>query len=182
MSEVGYIYTPRALTVTQGPFMLRDKLFNRQDGEVDIQPGERLDIPERTRDRSENLTPAGRRIRQKIDQRLKDTAVSPANDNIDAGTIVGAVGTAIVWLFEDYLPGRVAADAEIADVETVDGGIRYTVDSNAMIESQSRFRAILDSGTGITSLWTDEIEVQSIELVKARPVRDTYRYEIVVRS
>lgn len=161
---------------------LREKLFSQDSNEATFQPGSRLDIPERTKEKADELTPKGRDVRTNIDRRLKDSAVNPANENISTGTFVGAVGTLIVWTLEDYLPGQVVAQADVVGVEPVDQGLKYTVDANAMIESQSRFRAILDSGTGVTSLWTDEIDVESVELIKSRPARDTYRYEIVVRD
>lgn len=157
---------------------MADKRFQQDDS--GFQPGKRLNIQGRVRDRANSLTEPGSNVRDKVDRLLKGAPISPANENINTSTVVGAVGTAIVWALEDYLPGRVGADASISDAEVMDDGVLYTIDTNAVIESQARFRSMLDAGTGITSLWTDEMTVESIQLVKQRPARDTYRYEIKV--
>lgn len=145
-----------------------------------IEPGKRLEIPRRARETSNNLTGKGNELRTKLDNRLKNSAVNPANPNITTGTFVGAIGTVIVWLAEDYLPGRVGAEASVSGVDVGEDVITYTLDTDGAIESQARFRSILDAGTGVVSIWTDEIEVTSVETIKERPARDTFRYEIKV--
>lgn len=177
--ETIYLY-PRVTYYELGIHTMRDRIFSEDGNDATFQPGKRLDIPGRARKRTNQITDEGRSIRTQIDERLKDSEVNPANENITTSTFVGAVGTAIVWLLEDYLPGRIGADAEIVGADPSGEGVTYTIDTNAMIESQARFRSVIDAGTGITSLWTDEIEVESIELVKSRPARDTFRYEITV--
>lgn len=147
-----------------------------------LRPGKRLDIPDKAKDVSDSLTPTGRKWRTKIDRRLKNGFVNPSNENITTGTAVGATITAIVWALEDYLPARSGANTEVTNVEREDGKATYTINTNAPLESQARFRSILDSTTGITSLWTDDIEVKDFEVVNKRPSRDTYRYEITVKD
>jgi len=149
-----------------------------QNDEARFQPGSRLGVPEKLKGAADRLTPRGRNIRSSVDNALKNFPVAPANDNITTATVVGAVGTYVVRSFETYAPGDVAASADIASADVQGDSVVYTVDSNAVIESQARFRAILDAGTGLTSLYTDGIEVESMELVNERPARDTYRYKI----
>jgi len=157
--------------------------FLQESDKTIWRPGERLDIQRRSKNRSDKWTKRGRSIRTSIDKRLKNGYIAPANDNITTGTMLGAIGTVIVWTLEDYLPGRVGANTEVVDVEWEGGNtVTYTVDCNAPIESHARFRSMLDSTTGISSLWTDDIEVISVDVVNERVGRDTYRYEITVRD
>jgi len=160
---------------------MKEVNFN-QDNDALITPGSRVDFPERVKNRVDGVTDTGRNIRTRVDQALKDSPVNPANENISSGTFVGAVGTALVWAFEDYLPGRIGSSADLVDLEPSDNGVKYIVDSNAVIESQARFRAILDSSTGVTGLWTDDIDIENFEVINKRPGRDTYRYEIVIAT
>jgi len=147
-----------------------------------LRPGQRLDLKERAEEISKKYTPRGRDVRSSVDSTLDSLPVEPANPNITTSTFAGAIGTFIVWTAEDYLPIRVGADASISNVEVSGNEITYTVDTNAALESQARFRSVLDAGTGVTSLYTDDITVESVELLTPRVGRDTYRYEIVVRT
>lgn len=153
-----------------------------EESNTTIEPGSRIQLQKRIQRRNNKLTPKVRKRRENLNEALQNGLVNPANENISVGTLAGGVGTFIVWLVEDYLPGQIGAQADIVSAEPADGGIKYVVDSNAPLESQARFRAFLDAGTGVTSLWTDEFDVQSVEVIKTRAGRDTHRYEIVVKD
>lgn len=146
----------------------------------EITYGSRIDAKERIQSISDRLEGTGVSLRDRIDQRLNERRIQPANENLQNGTLVGAIGTSIVWALEDYLPARAGADASISNTEIKDDEIVYTIDSNAVIESQARFRSMIDAGTGVSSLWTDDFDIMRVERVKTRPARDTYRYEIAI--
>jgi hypothetical protein len=146
----------------------------------EITYGSRINAKERIQAISDRLEDSGVGLRDRIDQRLNNRRVQPANENLQNGTLVGAIGTSIVWALEDYLPARAGADASVSNTEIKQNEIVYTIDSNAIIESQARFRSMIDAGTGVTSLWTDDFDVRRVERVKTRPARDTYRYEIAL--
>jgi hypothetical protein len=142
--------------------------------------GDRIDVQGRVQSVAETLEEPGSNLRNRINERLNNRRIEPANDNLDDGTLIGAIGTSITWALEDYLPVRAGADASISGVNVKQNEIVYTVDSNAVIESQARFRAMIDAGTGVTSLWTDDFDVRRVERINTRPARDTYRYEIAL--
>jgi len=146
-----------------------------------IQPGRRLEIPDRVRKREEQFREPGFNLRKNFNEFMSNRRVEPANDNIDVNTFVGAVVTYAIYIAEDYAPGRGGASTDIIDMQEEENVLRYTVDTNAAFESQARFKSILTSGTGIASLWIDRFEVEDVKVTKKRPARDTYRYEIAVQ-
>lgn len=144
-----------------------------------IEPGKRLEVPERVRKREKQLRGPGSDFRESISNLARKLPVNPSNENITPDTLAGAIGTFIVYSIEDYLPVRLGASVDILNVEEVNGGAyEYTVNVNSAIEGQARFKAILQAGTGVTSLWIDQFEVTSFEKIKERPARDTYQYKI----
>lgn len=145
-----------------------------------IQPGKRLDIPERVRKREKQFREPGSNLRQNFNEFMANRRISPANDNIDANTLVGAAITYTIYSIEDYVPGRAGASTDIVNMEEGDGKVTYTVDTNAPLKSQARFKSILTSGTGIASLWIDKFDIDDVKVVKERPLRDTYRYKVTV--
>jgi hypothetical protein len=163
------------------PAYLDVKMVSEEDK---IQVGGIVDLQKRAEKRTQQFTPRGSSLREDIDQFLKDRRFEPANTNIDSNTVAGALVVATVYALESYLPGSAGANTEVLSVEEMDGGstYKYTINTNAPLEGQARFRAILDSTTGFTSLYTDEIEIQDFEVIQKRPGRDTYQYEITVST
>lgn len=148
-----------------------------------LEPGKRLNIPERARKLEKQLREPGSNFRDSIDKLTDKSPVSLPNENITPSTTAGAIGTYIVYTVEDYLPVRVGASVDILNVEEVkDGVYEYTINVNSAIEGQARFRAILQAGTGVTSLWVDQFEVTDFEKIKERPARDTYQYKIRIEQ
>lgn len=147
-----------------------------------LQPGKRLNIPERVRKRERQFREPGSNLREEFNDFLSNRRIEPANENIDVNTFVGAAITYAIFAAEDYAPARVGASTDIIDMQEEGDTLRYTVDTNAALESQARFKSILTSGTGIVSLWIDEFRVEDVRVTKKRPMRDTYRYEIVVET
>lgn len=149
-----------------------------------LQVGGIVDLQSRVNKRSSQFTDKGHELRTRFDQFLKDRRFEPANSNIDTNTVVGAAVVGTIYALESYLPGKVGANTEVLNVETEDGGDTYiyTINTNAPIEGQARFRSILDASTGYTSLYTDNIEVVEFETIQERVARDTYQYKVKVST
>jgi len=149
-----------------------------------FQVGGIVDLQSRISERSSQFTDKGHELRTNLDQFLKDRRFEPSNTNIDTNTVVGAAIVGTVYALESYLPGKAGANTEVLNVETEDGGDTYiyTINTNAPLEGQARFRSILDASTGYTSLYTDEIEIVEFETIQERVARDTYQYRVKVSS
>lgn len=148
-----------------------------------LQPGRRLNLPDRASSLERRLRDPGSSLRQSLDNFLANRRIEPANENIDTNTLVGAGATFVVFVLEDYLPVRGGASTDIVEANEMEGGdvIQYVVDTNAPIEGQARLKSLLTTGTGFSSLWIDEFEIKDFKVVRERPLRDTYRYEIEVQ-
>jgi len=152
-------------------------------GDRTFEPGKRLEIPERVRKREKQLREPGSSFRQAISNASDAVPIQPPNENISTNTFTGAVGTYLVYIAEDYLPVRLGADVSISNIDEVgDGRYKYEVNVNAPLEGQARFKAIMQAGTGATSLWVDEFTIDNFEVIKERPARDTYQYEIIIEQ
>lgn len=149
-----------------------------------IEVGDLLDLQGRVSEINQRFAERGHQIRDDFDSFLKDRRFELSNKNIDTNTVAGAAVVGTVYALESYLPGKAGANTEVLSVETEDNGQTYiyTINTNAPLEGQARFRSILDSSTGFTSLYTDEIEVQEFETIQKRVGRDTYQYRIKVSS
>jgi hypothetical protein len=148
-----------------------------------VEPGKRLQIPERVQKRERQLRGPGSDFRESVSELADRLPVNPANENISPDTLAGAIGTFIVYSIEDYLPVRLGASVDVLNVEEVNSGeYEYTINVNSAIEGQARFKAILQAGTGVTSLWVDTFEVTDFEKIKERPARDTYQYKIRIKQ
>lgn len=148
-----------------------------------LEPGDRLDIPERARKNSSRLRPVAKGLRDAINE-VGGNVINLPNENIDDGVGIAALATAVAYVAEDYLPIRLGASISTVDIEEVEGQEQtfdYTLDVNAALENQARLKAKVQSGTGFTSLWSDKLEVLDYEEIATRPARDTYRYKIRVQ-
>lgn len=104
------------------------------------------------------------------------------NRNFGGGITVGLVEAGVALVLEDTLGIPFGSDTEIVDSQPVSGGTQYTVNIDAPTENMARARAFLEANTGFTSVLTDLLEVQSVDVLRTRTVRDTYQVEIVVRD
>jgi len=146
-----------------------------------LKPGRRLNVPERVKRREEQARGPLSDFRGRLESAARRLPVEPPNENITTDTMIGAIGTFIVFTAEDYLPVRLGASVSITDSEKIsENEYRYVVDVNAPLEAQARFKALMQTGTGAVSLWVDEFEIESFERIKKRPARDTYRYELKI--
>jgi hypothetical protein len=94
------------------------------------------------------------------------------------GSGAGAVGAAVLTIVEDTVGVPFGGSVDVINVEETNRGARYTVNVNAPTENIAESRAFIDSSTGFLSYFTDEYQVQDVEIENERVLRDTYQYEI----
>lgn len=146
----------------------------------EIQVGQFLKLSRRVSDRVNAKAEAGHEVRTYVGDRLVEVSPNFDNENFNKGTITGAFVSAIAAVVNEYVP--IAADTEIVDSEPVQDGTRYTVNVDSPLESQARFRAMLESGTGWTSYLTDEFDMEDPQAIHKRPARDTWQVEVTVKE
>lgn len=104
------------------------------------------------------------------------------NRNFGGAVGVGVVEAGIALILEDTLGIPFGSDTEVVDSEPISGGTRYTVNVDAPFENMAKARAFFEANTGFASLLTDLLQVDSVNTLKTRALRDTYQIEIVVRD
>lgn len=104
-----------------------------------------------------------------------------SQDLVD-GQLFAIATAAVAEVINSGLRVPFGADSQIHDSETLSDGVRYYVDVNAPFKSTAEGRATIDSGTGFTSFFVDDIEVEDVKRINTRPGRDTYRVTLVVRD
>lgn len=123
-----------------------------------------------------------RRIRNKPGQVLQRRFPQFPNRNFGGGVAVGTVEAGVALILEDTLGIPFGSDTEIVDSQAVSGGMKYIVNIDAPFENMARARAFLEANTGFTSLLTDLLKVENVDVVNTRTIRDTYQIEIVVED
>jgi len=121
-----------------------------------------------------------RNLRSNIDGSIEGIVPRVPNRNIGGGVGVGFLEAAVAAVIDEYVP--LAAEADVVNVESTDMGMEYTVNVNAPFENMARARAFIDSGTGFTTILTDELDVQDVEVLKTRPLRDTYQIKLLIQD
>lgn len=150
--------------------MVRNRLRNALDREPIWRK-----INDRIRDKSSNL-------RNTPGERLANSFPQFPNRNIGGGVAVGIVEAGVAIVLERTLGIPFGAETEISDVSTTNRGTVFTVNVNSPFENMARARAFIESGTGFTTLLTEEMNVQSVEVLKTRTLRDTYQIEILIEN
>lgn len=149
-------------------------------------------VGERVRRRL-NSKPIWRRAENIVDDTLHNVRNAPGdalrknipevdNRNFGAGLAVGTVEAAVALVLKETIGIPFGSDVEIVDTEPAQGGVIYTVNVDAPFQNMAQAQAFFESGTGFTSLLTDQIDVQSAEVLRTRPLRDTYQVEILVED
>lgn len=131
---------------------------------------------------SDAVTDSAHGIREVPDNAIQRNTPDIPRRNLGGGTLVGAVTAAVATVVEDTVGVPFGASSDIVDSESVEGGIKYTVNVNAPIETMAEARASIDSTTGFTSFLTDRIKVDNVEIEKTRILRDTFQVEVIVRD
>lgn len=125
----------------------------------------------------------GYRVRNAPGERLRKRIPSFENRNFGGGVAVGTIEAAIAVILEETVGVPFGSDTEIIHVEPVEGRANvYTVDVDAPFENMASAKAFFESQTGFSSLLTDLIEVEDVEVLKTRPLRDTYQVKIRVED
>lgn len=114
--------------------------------------------------------------------RLRSRFPPLENRNVGGGIAVGALEAAVAIVLKDTLGVPFGSDIEISDVQPADRGNIYTVNVDAPFENMARAEAFFEAQTGFTSLLTDQIDVSEVEVLRKRPLRDTYQIKIRVED
>lgn len=129
--------------------------------------GDRLD------DRASN-------IRNRQSRRIQMATPSLDRRNIGDGMAVGLIGSAIEDIISAYVP--IGSDTEVVGISKKGKGVVYTVNTDAVFENMAKAEGFMESGTGFTSFLTDKIDVENVEILRTRPLRDTYQVQVYVED
>lgn len=147
-------------------------------------------VGERVRDAFDR-EPIWRRVEDRIDDKASNLRNRPGKRlqkrfpqvprrNFGDGIAVGTIEAAIAIILEDTVGIPFGSETEIVDSEPVNGGTLYTIDVDAPTENMARAKSFFEANVGFTSLLTDFLEVESVQVLRARPLRDTYQIKIKV--
>jgi hypothetical protein len=141
-----------------------------------------------------NREPILRKIEDRIDDKAhrfrNNTFSKPIEErvpeipkrNFGGGIGAGFVEAGIAVVLEDVIGVPFGADTDVVGIEKTEEGMHYTVNVNAPLENMAKARAFIDSGTGFTGILTDVYDVRDVEVLKTRPLRDTYQVELMIKD
>jgi len=146
---------------------------------IDYSIGKRARIAERIGGVINARTEAGRKLRIKTEEAVVTVTPTWETENIQGGTLLGAIIAAASTVADDSII-PLGSETEITDAQVVDNGVMYTVNVDAAFQNQARFKAMIESGTGFTSLITDKFDMEQEAVLKERPARDTWQFKVLV--
>jgi len=155
--------------------------MDRPFQQVDYTIGQNLKIYERIKQQLDNRTTAAHDVRTNIGDTIVSVTPNYENENINPGTATGVIMAGIATVLDQYAV-PMSADTEVADVESVENGTKYTVNVDAGFRQQARFRGMMEAGSGYTSFFTDGFEVSDMDSIRERLVRDTWQMDVVVED
>lgn len=120
-------------------------------------------------------------LRNRPGKRMKERLPNPPHPNISSTTIAGSTAAGLATVLEDVIGAPFGATIDITNVEKGSDGDIYTVNVNAPTRNMAEARAFIDSTTGFTSYLTDVYEVESVEVLNKRPLRDTYQIKLKIK-
>lgn len=137
--------------------------------------------------------PIWRRLENRVDARASRIRNRPGNflagrvpqfpqRNFGGGVTVGTLQAAISVVLEETLGIPFGSDTEIVNTSQRGNGVLYTVNVDAPFQNMAQAKAFFEANTGFLSLLTDELQVDSVSVLKTRPLRDTYQVEILVED
>lgn len=122
-------------------------------------------------------------VRNAPGENLRKRVPRVAERNIGEGVAVGAIEAGVAIIIEETLGVPLGASSDTIDVDVLEEGNEvYTVNVNAPTRNMAEARAFLDAGTGFTSYLTEVFEVEEVEIVRTRMVRDTYQVVLRIRG
>lgn len=157
-----------------------------QDGPVrdtlgEYKIGQYFKLYERVRRQIDARAEKGHQARVDIGNKIVEVSPNYENKNIEPGTAAGAVITALQFTLESYIP--FAGDTEITSVQETEDGAIYQVNVDSFLRQEGRFKAIMESGQGFTSLVTDEFEFEGDpDVFNKKPARSTWQYTVKVKT
>lgn len=130
----------------------------------------------------DKLSNPGHNIRNRIDDRMSNTIPRFNKRNFGGGIGAGAVGAAVGTALEDVVGVPFGGSTDTIDVRpATDGrGTVYVVNVNSPFASMAKVRAFIDAGTGFTSIITDQLNVEDVQVIGTRTLRDTYQIRLKV--
>jgi len=148
---------------------------------IDYNLGQNIKLYKKVVNALDARADAGHNLRISLEDAIVTVTPTWNNDNIKPGTLAGAVTAAITLIADDYAVPT-TADTEIVDSEIVENGVRYKVNVDSSFKQQARFRAMMEAGQGFVSLVTDRFEYNGNGVLRKRPARDTWQFEITVKD
>lgn len=135
--------------------------------------------------------PIGKRVANRLGKRAnklrnrpgkftQEKLPNPPNRNIRSSTVAGAAGAGLATVLEDVIGAPFGATVDITNVESGPDGDVYTVNVNSPTENIAEARAFMDSTTGFASYITDTYDIEEMEVLNKRPMRDTYQVKLRV--
>lgn len=122
------------------------------------------------------------KIRNRPSRAMQEKVPKIPNRNIGGGVAAGTIQSAIAIILEETVGVPFGGSTEVTEVDSVQGGNVYTVNVDAPTENMSKAKAFFQANTGFTSLLTDLIQVDNVEVLRTRPLRDTYQVKILVED
>lgn len=154
----------------------------RQFRDEGFKIGQTLKLYKRIQRQLDERAEAGHNIRANIGDKIVEVTPNWQNENIQPGTATGAIISAVALVTDDLIPIDVIAGTNISEVDQTEDGTVYEVNVDAPLEQQAKFEAMMEAGTGATSLLVDEFDVSEPEVLKKRPSRDTYQFTVKVKE
>jgi len=125
----------------------------------------------------------GHSLRSRVGGSFGNRIPSFENRNFGGGIGAGTVGAGLATVLEDVVGVPFGGSTDTVSIENnPDGSISYVVNVNSPTEDMAKVRGFIDAGTGFTSVLTDELDVQDVELVNTRVLRDTYQVKLKIES
>lgn len=129
----------------------------------------------------DQISNPGHRIRNSVGN-IGDSVPEFQHRNLGGGIATGTLGAAIGVVLEDTIGIPFGGSSDIIETQRGEGANEYVVNVNAPTENIAQARAFIDSGTGFTSILTDKLDVQDVELIGTRTIRDTYQIKLRIED
>jgi len=142
--------------------------------------GGKLGLVEKIRQELDNRSEAGHNARVNIGNTIVEVTPNFETDNISPGSMAGAILAVIAKQGNAIVPVDVLSETEIAAAEPKENSTVYTVNVDAALPQQAKFQAMMEAGTGFTSLITDEFDVGNSQSLRKRIGRTTWQYQVEV--
>lgn len=97
------------------------------------------------------------------------------------GKVTGMIADVLRDTYGSYMPSQ-PSDVEIQDVQKTADGVRYTVNVTGFVRKMSEVRAMTEALPGKINFATDDVIVESVDVINDRPLRKTFQIDILVKD